>query len=121
MPAFLTLDAVAAATPDRQRLFDNLTLSLGAERVGLVGRNGSGKSTLLRIIAGYSEPSAGHVSRSGTIGTLAQESAEELTVAEALGVADGISIVERVLAGDGSADDFDRADWSLAGRIEDAL
>jgi ATPase subunit of ABC transporter with duplicated ATPase domains len=121
MSSFLTLDAVGAATPDRQRLFDNLTLSLGPERVGLVGRNGSGKSTLLRIIAGNAEPSAGHVSRSGTIGTLAQEWAEELTVAQALGVADGISIVERVLAGHGNADDFDVADWSLAGRIETAL
>ena len=121
MPTFLTLDAVAAATPDRQRLFDDLTLSLGPERVGLVGRNGSGKSTLLRIIAGASEPSAGRVSRTGTIGTLAQEWAEDLTVAEAVGVAERISIVERVVAGHGNADDFARADWSLVGRIEAAL
>ena len=121
MPTYLTLDAVAAATPDRQRLFDNLTLSLGPERVGLVGRNGSGKSTLLRIIAGKAEPAAGHIIRSGTIGTLAQEWAEQSTVADALGVADGLGIVERVSAGQGRDADFDAADWSLPGRVEAAL
>jgi ATPase subunit of ABC transporter with duplicated ATPase domains len=121
MPTFLTLDAVAAATPDRQRLFDNLTLSLGSERVGVVGRNGSGKSTLLRIIAGVAEPSAGQIIRSGTIGTLAQDWPEQLTIADALGVTDGLAIVERVAAGQGRDADFDVADWSLPGRVEAAL
>lgn len=121
MPTFLTLDAVAAATPDRQRLFDNLNLSIGSERVGLVGRNGSGKSTLLRIIAGDAEPSSGHVTRTGTIGSLAQDWAEHITVAEALGIADGIAIIERVVAGHGSEADFERADWSLSGRVDAAL
>jgi ATPase subunit of ABC transporter with duplicated ATPase domains len=121
MPTYLTLDAVAAATPDRQRLFDNLTLSLGPERVGLVGRNGSGKSTLLRIIAGRAEPAAGHIIRCGTIGTLAQDWAEQSTVADALGVADGLGIVERISAGHGRDADFDAADWSLPSRVEAAL
>jgi ATPase subunit of ABC transporter with duplicated ATPase domains len=121
MPTFLTLDAVAAATPDRQRLFDNLTFSLHAERVGLVGRNGSGKSTLLRIIAGLAEPAAGHVIRSGTIGTLAQDWAEQLTVADALGIADSLAVVERILAGQAREADFDAADWTLPARIEAAL
>jgi ATPase subunit of ABC transporter with duplicated ATPase domains len=121
MPTFLTLDAVAAATPDRQRLFENLTFSLRAERVGLVGRNGSGKSTLLRIIAGLAEPAAGHVIRSGTIGTLAQDWAEQLTVADALGVAAGLAVVERVLAGQAREADFAAADWTLPARIEPAL
>jgi len=121
MPTFLTLDAVAAATPDRQRLFDNLTFSLRAERVGIVGRNGSGKSTLLRIIAGLAEPAAGHVIRSGRIGTLAQDWAEQLTVAEALGVAAGLAAIERVLTGQGREADFAAADWTLPDRIEAAL
>jgi ATPase subunit of ABC transporter with duplicated ATPase domains len=121
MPTFLTLDAVSAATPDRQFLFDNLSLSIGAERVGLVGRNGSGKSTLLRIIAGTAEPSAGHVIRPGTIGMLAQDWPEAWTVADALGAADGLAIVERIIAGEGRDADFDAADWTLPTRIEAAL
>jgi ATPase subunit of ABC transporter with duplicated ATPase domains len=121
MPHFLTLDQVAAATPDRLRLFASLTFSLGTERVGLVGRNGAGKSTLLRIITGVEEPSNGTITRSGTIGTLAQEWPEGLTVAEALGVAEGLSIVERVLAGHGSAADLDDAEWTLTSRVETVL
>ena len=42
MSAFLTLDSVSAETPDRRVLFRDLSLSIGAERIGLVGRNGSG-------------------------------------------------------------------------------
>ncbi|WP_315703315.1 MULTISPECIES: ATP-binding cassette domain-containing protein [unclassified Bradyrhizobium] len=121
MPTFLTLEAVAAASPDRQALFDHLTLSIGAERVGLVGRNGSGKSTLLRIIAGSAEPSAGHIARFGTIGSLAQGWEERWTIAEALGVADSLKVVERVLAGQAQDADLDAADWMLSTRIEAAL
>jgi ATPase subunit of ABC transporter with duplicated ATPase domains len=73
MSAFLTLDSISAQTPERQVLFSDLSLSIGAERVGLVGRNGSGKSTLIRIIAGIAEPAAGAVRRSGAIGILAQD------------------------------------------------
>ena len=61
MSAFLTLDHLSATTPDHRPLFDHLTFSLGAERIGLVGRNGSGKSTLLRIIAGQQSPASGSV------------------------------------------------------------
>jgi ATPase subunit of ABC transporter with duplicated ATPase domains len=121
MPNFLALDAVAAVTPDRHPLFDNLSLSIGSERVGLVGRNGSGKSTLLRIIAGLAESAAGHVIRSGTIGMLAQDWPEQWTVAEALGVAGGLAVVERILAGDGVETDFEAVDWTLSARIEAVL
>ncbi|MGJ5179471.1 ABC-F family ATP-binding cassette domain-containing protein [Bradyrhizobium oligotrophicum] len=121
MPSFLTLDAVAAATPDHHRLFANLTLSIGVERVGLVGRNGSGKSTLLRIAAGTSEPAAGDVTRSGTLGLLAQHWDAGLRVDEALGVASDLAIIDRIVAGTGDDHDLACADWSLPGRVDDAL
>jgi len=121
MPSFITLDSLSAATPERQTLFSNLTLSIGAERVGFVGRNGSGKSTLLRIIAGDVEPAAGTVVRSGSIGMLAQEWREELVLAQALGVAEPLAVVARVLSGAGTPDDFATADWTLEGRIDAAL
>jgi ATPase subunit of ABC transporter with duplicated ATPase domains len=63
MPAFLTLDSVSLATPDGRPLFDGLTLAIGRERTGLVGRNGSGKTTLMRILAGEIEPAAGAIER----------------------------------------------------------
>ncbi|CAL78234.1 putative ABC transporter, ATP-binding protein [Bradyrhizobium sp. ORS 278] len=121
MPSFLTLDAVAAATPDHRRLFDNLSLSLGAERVGLVGRNGSGKSTLLRIVAGLSEPAAGTVTRAGRLGTLAQHWDPTLRVDEALGVSGALAKLDRIVAGNGDDEDLGSADWILSARIDEAL
>jgi ATPase subunit of ABC transporter with duplicated ATPase domains len=43
------------------------------DKVGLVGRNGAGKTTLTKVLAGESDPAAGSVSRSGTIGYLPQD------------------------------------------------
>ncbi|HWK36561.1 ABC-F family ATP-binding cassette domain-containing protein [Sphingomonas sp.] len=121
MSAFLTLDSIAAVTPDGRTLFDDLTLAVGAERVGLVGRNGSGKSTLLAIAAGDAAPARGSVIRTGTVGTMAQDWPEGWRVAEGLGVAEATARLARVLAGDGSATDLAETDWTLEARIDAAL
>jgi ATPase subunit of ABC transporter with duplicated ATPase domains len=55
------LDSISLSTPDERPLFDGLTLALGRERTGLVGRNGCGKSTLLRLISGETEPAKGSI------------------------------------------------------------
>ena len=119
----MTLDRVAARTPDGHSLFDNLSLSLARERTGLVGCNGAGKTTLLRLIAGLAAPAEGAVTRAGTVGWLAQrgEPGPEETVALTLGVAGPLAVLARVLAGEGTADDLAEADWSLETRIGAAL
>jgi len=121
--ALATLDRVAARTPDGRILFENLSLAFGRERTGLVGRNGSGKTTLLRLIAGLSEPAEGSATRAASVAWLSQrrEPAPGETVAEALGVADAMAVVARVLAGEGTEQDLAEADWTLEGRIEAAL
>ena len=125
MPAFLVLDSISLATPDGRPLFDGLTLALGRERTGLVGRNGCGKSTLLRLIAGEIEPAGGSLQRIGSIGMLAQLTDERLTVDEALGVAAGLARLRRLERGQGSLqgslDDATEADWTLEARIQAAL
>ncbi len=102
MTAFLTLDSISLSTPDGRPLFDGLTLALGRERTGLVGRNGCGKSTLLRLLAGEIEPAGGSVQRAGSIGMLAQLTDDSVTVAEALGVADDLARLRRLERGEGS-------------------
>ena len=121
MSAFLILDSISLATPDGRRLFDGLTLAVGAERTGIVGRNGCGKSTLLRLIAGDIEAAGGSVQRTGSIGMLTQLMDDNLTVAEALDVADGLACLRRLESGDGSLDDAAEADWTLQTRIDAAL
>ncbi|QNA85298.1 ABC-F family ATP-binding cassette domain-containing protein [Sphingomonas sp. So64.6b] len=121
MPAFLTLDSISAATPDRRLLFDTLTLSVGTERIGLVGRNGSGKSTLMRIAAGEIAPVAGSVTHNGSIGMLVQHWADDLAVSDVLGVTVPLARLARIVAGEGSEDDLAEADWSLEARVDAAL
>ena len=121
MSAFLILDLISLATPDGRTLFDGLTLAIGAERTGIVGRNGCGKSTLLQLIAGDVEPAGGSVQRAGSIGMLTQRMDDSLTAAEALGVAGGLARLRRLESGDGSLDDAAEADWTLPNRIDAAL
>src|SRR5437870_3675933 len=125
MPAFLVLDSISLATPDGRPLFDGLTLAVGRERTGVVGRNGCGKSTLLRLIAGEIEPAGGSLQRIGSIGMLAQLTDERLTVDEALGVVGGLARLRRLERGqgslEGSLDDAAEADWTLETRIQAAL
>ena len=121
MPAFLTLDSISLATPDGRPLFDGLTLALGRERTGVVGRNGCGKSTLLRLIAGEIEPASGSVQRASSIGVLAQLADDSMTVARALGVANDFARLRRLESSEGSLDDAAEADWTLQTRLDAAL
>jgi ATPase subunit of ABC transporter with duplicated ATPase domains len=121
MTALLTLDSISLITPDGRPLFDALTLALGRERIGLVGRNGSGKSSLLRLIAGEIEPEAGSIRRAGSLGMLAQLADEKLTVSQALGVANDLAWLRRIECGEGSLDDANQADWTLPSRLDAAL
>ncbi|WP_374599065.1 ABC-F family ATP-binding cassette domain-containing protein [Brevundimonas sp.] len=120
--AFVTLDRVAARTPDGHTLSDNLSLVLGRERTGLIGRNGVGKTTLLRLVVGLDDPVEGQVARAGRVGWLPQAAgpASE-TVAETLGVVEPLAVLVRVLEGCGMADDLDKADWGLEAWIDEAL
>ncbi|RAK55707.1 ABC-F family ATP-binding cassette domain-containing protein [Phenylobacterium soli] len=122
-PAFLTLDSVAARTPDGRTLFEDLTLALGRERTGLVGRNGVGKTTLLRILSGEADPAEGAVARTGSVGVLAQslEPPPGACVADLMGLAEPLARLSRIAGGEGDAEDLAEADWTLEARLEAAL
>jgi len=123
MSALITLDTVSAATPDGRLLFDNLTLSIGRERTGLIGRNGVGKSTLLGILSGALKPGGGDVSWTGRVAVLPQDPtvAPQACLADLLGVGAGLERLDRIEAGQGDETDFAEADWTLPARIETAL
>jgi ATPase subunit of ABC transporter with duplicated ATPase domains len=127
MPAFITLDSVSAATPDGRVLFDNLNLTIGAERIGLVGRNGVGKSTLLGLIAGTLTPTSGTIARAGVVGVLPQLHAPPpgARLADLLGVGPAWDRLCRIEAEEGTpeslGEDLAEADWTLPGRIAGAL
>ncbi|MDI1266788.1 MAG: ATP-binding cassette domain-containing protein, partial [bacterium] len=121
MPSFVILDSICLAAPDGRPLFDGLTLAIGRERTGVVGRNGCGKSTLLRLVNGAVEPARGSLQRLGSIGMLAQLADDRVTVGEALGVADDLACLRRIERGEGSLGDAGEADWTLETRLQSAL
>ena len=122
MPTFAKLDGLSLSRPDGERLFSDLSLTVGADRVGLVGRNGCGKSSLLRLLAGDEVPHVGGVSVPGTARRVAQElEPAHRTVAETLGVAGALGVLARLATGEGSVDDVAEADWTLESRLSDAL
>ena len=121
MSALLTFDRISASRPDGTPLFPGLTLALGRERVGLVGRNGSGKSTLLAIAAGLREPESGSVARHGAVGLLRQIQPSAGPVARALGVEAAFQAMARLEAGEGTAEDAALAEWDLPERLAQAL
>ena len=50
----------------KEKILEDLSLSITEQRVGFIGRNGSGKTTLLRILAGLQELNSGKVLIDGT-------------------------------------------------------
>ena len=118
----LTLDGVSCAAPDGTILFSGLTLSLGREVLGLVGRNGSGKSTLLGLIADGAQPATGTVVRGARIGMLRQLPKDpNASLAEALGIAGELARLERIERGHARDGDLEGADWTLPARLDKAL
>jgi ATPase subunit of ABC transporter with duplicated ATPase domains len=122
MSALLTLDSVSLSSPDGRLLFSDLTLALGCERVGLVGRNGAGKTTLLQAIVQGARPRSGSISVGGKIGALRQVAEKGSgRAADLLRVAESLARLDRIERGQGTAEDFAAADWLLPQRIGEAL
>ncbi|WP_119677489.1 ABC-F family ATP-binding cassette domain-containing protein [Indioceanicola profundi] len=119
----LSADRLSFAWSPDTPLFNDLSLSIGAERVGLVGANGAGKTTLLRLLLGDLAPASGHVARSGRFLYLTQRPAPRTTVAQALGIDRKLQALARIEAGGTDPADFDAVgeDWALAERAAEAL
>jgi ATPase subunit of ABC transporter with duplicated ATPase domains len=121
--SLITLDGLTQFSPDGRVLFENLTLALGRERTGLVGRNGVGKTTLVALILGEAQPAAGAVTVSGRVAALRQALAPPpgARLADLLGVAGDLARLARLEAGEGRAGDLEAADWELPQRTDAAL
>ena len=121
--SFVTLDSVSAATPDGRPLFENLNLSIGIERIGLVGRNGAGKSTLLALVAGARPVLGGTIIRAGTVAALDQtpDISRGVRLVDLLGVGAGWDRLSRIDRGQGDETDLADADWDLPARLDQTL
>ncbi len=83
------------------------------EALGIVGANGSGKSTLLNLIAGAERPDAGSIAWGGRrVHRLSPDRIARAGIArtfQAIKLADGLSALDNVAAGDWRGRDLTRA------------
>ncbi len=121
MPAYITLNKLTVLKPDQSPLFTDLTLSIGQERIGLVGRNGAGKSTLFAALRGAYPVASGHISSHGHMEELAQSPDPTGEVCDLLDIREELARLDRLEAGEGTADDLSEADWTLPDRVADSL
>ncbi|MFI8323965.1 ABC-F family ATP-binding cassette domain-containing protein [Streptomyces sp. NPDC085529] len=107
-PVFLSTTSLSFSWPDGTEVFDDLKVTVGPGRTGLVGSNGSGKSTLLRLLAGELTPTAGSVRTAGEIGHLPQNLVLDTgrRVDEILGVDRKRAALHAVEAGDTAEEHF---------------
>ncbi|MFD8013831.1 ABC-F family ATP-binding cassette domain-containing protein, partial [Streptomyces sp. NPDC059762] len=107
-PVFLSTTSLSFSWPDGTEVFDDLKVTVGPGRTGLVGTNGSGKSTLLRLLAGELTPTAGAVRAAGEIGHLPQNLVLDTgrRVDEILGVDRKRAALHAVEAGDPAEEHF---------------
>ncbi len=122
---FLTCSALSFRWPDGTSVLDDLSLSIGRGRTGLVGANGSGKSTLLRLFAGLLRPTRGAVTAGGSLAYLPQNITldTELRVDEALGIAERRAALRAIEAGEVSEEHFETVgdDWDVEERAHATL
>jgi ATPase subunit of ABC transporter with duplicated ATPase domains len=122
MPS-IVLKGLTWSTPDGTTLFENLDLSFGTGRTGLVGRNGVAKSTLLKLVTGELSPASGSVTTNGHVAMLPQEVqvGEWDALADTFGIREQVALLDRMAVGRATAEQIAQADWTLLPRFHDAL
>lgn len=122
----LMIQDVAYIHSNKDVLFSNLNLTISRHsKTALIGNNGSGKSTLLQLIAGELQPAAGQIIADATPYYVPQVYGQfdEMTVAEAIGVADKFNALQRILQGDITEEAYAMLDddWTIEERCHEAF
>src|SRR6218665_2493122 len=119
----LTLEGVSFTLADGRVLFHDLHEVFDRRRVGLVGRNGAGKSVLARLLAGELAPTAGRITRGGSVHYLSQHLAPQGTVAALAGVQPVLDALARIESGSADPADFDAVGerWDTRERLQSEL
>lgn len=122
----LQLHNIAYAHPNKDVLFDNISLSINRQdKIALIGNNGTGKSTLLKIMAGQLQPLSGLVKTTTAPYYISQLFGQfnHYTIARALGIEDKRNALNEILAGQVTEANMTLLDddWAIEERCNEAL
>lgn len=122
----LILQNLSYLHPNKDLLFENINLTVASrDKVALTGNNGTGKSTLLRIIAGELLPHDGQLHVDAPPYYIPQLFGQynELTVAQALRIAEKLMALKAILAGEVTEQHLQllNDDWTIEERCQEAL
>lgn len=121
----LRFDHLGFVWSDGTTVLDNVSGTLDAGRIGLIGRNGSGKTTLLRLMAGELSPTSGQITVDGDVAYLPQKLPLDTgaRVADLLGVSTALDALHAIADGDVDPLRFDEVgdDWDIEARCHAAL
>lgn len=122
----LTLQHITYAHPNKDILFDDISLSINRQdKIALTGNNGAGKSTLLQIMAGRLQPLSGTVSAESQPYFVPQHFGQfnDYTVAQALDIAARLEALHKILEGEVTEIYLNQLgeDWGIEERCHEAL
>ncbi len=108
-----------------KNILQNISLSVGQEKTGLVGSNGVGKTTLIRLLVGELKPQSGTIFVDGKIGYLPQNfvTNKKSSIAAVLGIEQKLLALEKIGSGNATQPDFDVIgdDWDALERAKATL
>ena len=112
--------------PDATVLFEEVSFTVNkGDKTAIVGKNGIGKSTLLKIIAGNTTEYNGVLQINGTLYYVPQHYGhfDEVTVAEALGIAPILQAMQAIENGSTEQAHYDLMEhtWDIVARYEEAF
>ncbi|MEC5142716.1 ABC-F family ATP-binding cassette domain-containing protein [Chitinophaga sp. 212800010-3] len=113
-------------TSNHQLLFNDISFTLRKnEKTAIVGNNGAGKSTLLKMIAGHLKNYTGELHVNGRLHYVPQHYGQfdQLTVAEALGIAPLLAALQAIEQGSTDQHYYDLLEhhWDITARCEAAF
>ena len=121
-----TLHNITYAHPNKDVLFDNITLTINRQdKIALIGNNGAGKSTLLKILAAQLQPLSGTVKADTRPYYIPQLFGQfnDYTIAQALQIEHKLQALKEILGGNVTEANMTLLDddWGIEERCKEAL